>query len=40
MLWTGYPLEEVTWEPEENFDDREALLCSLQEDKPPEEVKD
>ena len=28
-LWTGYPLEEATWEPEENFDDREALLLSL-----------
>ena len=39
-LWIGYPLEEETWEPEENFDDREALLRSLQEDKPPEEVKD
>ena len=33
-LWTGYPLEEATWEPEE------ALLRSLQEDNPPEEVKD
>ena len=40
ILWTGYPLEEATWEPKENFDDREALLRSLQEDKPPEEVKD
>ena len=30
-LWTGYPLEEAAWEPEENFDDREALLRSLQE---------
>ena len=38
-LWTGYPLEEATWEPEENFDDKEALLQSLQEDK-PEETKD
>ena len=39
-LWTGYPLEEATWEPEENFDDREALLRSLKEDNPREEVKD
>ena len=39
-LWTGYSLEEATWEPEENFDDREVLLRSLQEDKTPEEVKD
>ena len=39
-LWTGYSLEEATWEPEENFDDREALLRNLQEDKPSEEVKD
>ena len=38
-LWTGYPLEEATWEPEESFDDKEALLQSLQEDK-PEEAKD
>ena len=39
-LWTGYPLEEATWEPEENFDDKEVLLRSLKEDNPPEEVKD
>ena len=38
-LWTGYPLEEATWEPEENFDDREALLRSLKEENLPEEVR-
>ena len=39
-LWTGYPIEEATWEPEEHFDDREALHRSLKEDQPPEEVVD
>ena len=39
-LWTGYPIEEATWEPEEHFDDREALHRSLEDDQPPEEVID
>ena len=37
VLWAGYPLEEATWEPEENFSDAAALKKSLEEDKPPEE---
>ena len=39
-LWTGYPIEEATWEPEEHFADPEALQRSIIEDQPPEEVKD
>ena len=39
-LWTGYPIEEATWEPEEHFDDREAHLRSLEDDQSPEEIID
>ena len=34
------PIEEATWEPEEHFNDREALHRSLEEDQPPEGVVD
>lgn len=25
VLWVGYPLEESTWDPEENFTDRQLV---------------
>ena len=37
VLWAGYPIEEATWEPEENFDDLKILEDNLKEDQPPEE---
>ena len=36
VLWEGYPLEEATWEPESNFDDKDVLQHNLREDKPIE----
>ena len=30
VLWAGYPLEEATWEPRDNFSDKEALCKDLE----------
>ena len=38
ILWTGYPLEEATWEPEENFDDRDQLRRYMAAGNIPEEI--
>ena len=37
VLWAGYPLEEATWEPEDNFPDRQALHKDLESGLIPEE---
>ena len=38
VLWRGYPLEEASWIPEENFRDKQLLEAELQEFKPEEEI--
>ena len=35
-MWTGYPIEEATWEPESNFTDAAVLQDNLREDQPTE----
>ena len=35
-MWTGYPIEEATWEPESNFTDAAVLEDNLREDQPTE----
>ena len=35
-MWTGYPIEEATWEPESNFTDAAVLEDNLKEDQPTE----
>ena len=35
-MWTGYPIEEATWEPESNFTDAAVLEANLKEDQPTE----
>ena len=35
-MWTRYPIEEVTWEPESNFTDAAVLEDNLREDQPTE----
>ena len=37
VLWSGYPMEEASWIPDENFDDQTRLQEHLQCDKPQEE---
>ena len=36
IMWTGYPIEEATWEPESNFTDAAILEDNLKEDQPTE----
>ena len=36
IMWTGYPIEEATWEPESNFTDAAILQENLREDQPTE----
>ena len=35
-MWTGYPVEEATWEPESSFIDAAVLQDNLKEDQPTE----
>ena len=37
VLWAGYPLEEATWEPEDNIPDKEALHKDLESGLIPED---
>ena len=37
VLWPGYPLEEATWEPEDNLPDEEALHKDLESRLTPED---
>ena len=36
VVWTGYPLEEATWEPETNFPDKTALQEDIESGRIPE----
>ena len=36
VVWTGYPLEKVTWEPETNFPDKTALQEDTESGRIPE----
>ena len=35
-MWTGYPIEEATWEPATSFTDATVLEENLKEDQPTE----
>ena len=37
VLWSGYPMEEASWIPAENFDDQDRLQEDLLRDQPTEE---
>ena len=37
VLWRGYPLEEASWVPEDNFEDKEQLRRDLEVDQPTRE---
>ena len=36
VVWTGYPLEEATWEPETKFPDKTALQEDIESGRVPE----
>ena len=36
VVWTGYPLEEVTWKPEGNFPDKISLQKNIESGRVPE----
>ena len=36
VVWTGYSLEEATWEPETNFPDKTALQEDIESGRFPE----
>ena len=37
VLWSGYPLEEATWEPTSHFTSPSGLRGLLRRDNPPED---